>query len=130
MKNWTTRWLSVLTVAALFASTGGEALGMGRPCAHHEAAAAHGEGASEAGTGAHHAHAAQGAEDEGDEHAAPCSCLGNCTVVAPAAMPHEGVERPLPVPGARVVVRPSPVAPVVMVLLDHMIPLPNAPPIS
>jgi hypothetical protein len=132
MKTWTTRVLSLLTAAALFAATGGEALGLKRPCAHHEAAAAGSTHDAQAAPSPddHAAHGAGAGEAEGGEHAAPCSCMGNCTVVAPAAAPVQGVERPLPAPVGRVTVRPAPVVPVVMVRIDHLIPLPTAPPLS
>jgi hypothetical protein len=136
------RFVHLLALAGLLTATGVQAIGAGRECAHHAAAAHGAAGASDvmgaaAPGGAHgHAHHDPAAgrpagerSDGQDPHESPCDCLGHCTVPAAAAVPV-----PAPVQGvgavaagagpAKAASAAEPVAP----LTDHRLPFPNAPP--
>lgn len=118
--------MRLLLVAGLLAATSGEAFGYQRECAHHGAVAGH-----EAGTeAAHHGADAGSSEHDEDGHAAPCSCVGLCTVATTVAAPRTPtLETVLPQPAAVPAIVPAPVVPVVQVRISHLIPFSNAPPL-
>jgi hypothetical protein len=127
-QRWQHRILSALTAAAMLAAFGGEALGYRRPCAHHDAVAGHGGRPAASFASEHHAPHAQDASEE--DHAAPCNCIGNCSVAQQEAPPGGGAEVTLQAPVSRITVRPAPVRPVVLARIAHLIPFSHAPPLA